>query len=138
MEYFARIQKEGGDFLVFFPDLANVLTYGFTHEHALEMASEALNGVLEAEFERGFDRIPARNYAGKRNHYPIIVLPHIALAYELKELRKNQTQGEIAKKLGISYQAYQKLENPRKCNPTVKTLERLGQVLGKRLVVGFR
>jgi antitoxin HicB len=138
MEYYARVRKIKEEHFVSFPDLPNVNTYGFTHEHALEMASEALNGVLESEFERGFDRIPARNYAGKRNHYPIIVLPHIALAYELKELRKNQTQSEIAKKLGISYQAYQKLENPRKCNPTVKTLEKLGKVLGKRLVVGFR
>jgi antitoxin HicB len=123
---------------VSFPDLPNVNTYGFTHEHALEMASEALNAVLESEFDRGFSLIPARDYSGKRNHYPIAVLSHIALAYELKTLRKKQTQGALAKKLGISYQAYQKLENPRKCNPTVKTLEKIGVALGKRLVVAFR
>jgi antitoxin HicB len=138
MEYFARIWKEKEDYLVSFPDLPNVNTYGFTHEHALEMASEALNAVLESEFEAGFRLIPARDYRGKRNHHPIEVLPHIALAYDLRKIRKKQTQGEIAEKLGISYQAYQKLENPRKCNPTVKTLEKLGKVLGKRLVVGFR
>jgi antitoxin HicB len=48
-------------------------------------------------------------------------------------MRDGRTQIEIARKLGISYQAYQKLENPRKCNPTIKTLERIGEVMGKRL-----
>ncbi len=138
MEYFARIRKVKGEHFVYFPDMPNVLTYGFTHEHALEMAEEALNAVLEVDFARGFVLPSATNYAGKRAYFPISVLPHIALAYELKALRKKETQVGIAKKLGISYQAYQKLENPRKCNPTVKTLEKIGVALGKRLVVGFR
>ena len=47
-------------------------------------------------------------------------------------------RNKIAKKLGISYQAYQKLENPRKCNPTVKTLEKISEVLGKNLVISLR
>ena len=138
MEYYALIRKINGEHFASFPDLPNVITYGFTHEHALEMASEALNASLEVDFERGFSLPRSTDYSTKKGYYSITVLPHIALSYELKQLRKKQTQGEIAAKLGISYQAYQKLENPRKCNPTVKTLEKLGKVLGKRLVVGFR
>lgn len=140
MEYFARVfkDKESGDFVVSFPDLPNINTCGFTLDHALEMASEALNVVLEMDFERGYDAPPPRNFAGKKNMHPIVVEPHIALSYEMKKLRKGQTQGELASKLGISYQAYQKLENPRKCNPTIKTLEKIGAALGKRLVVTFR
>jgi antitoxin HicB len=140
MEYFAKITKdpESADFVVSFPDMPNVNTFGFNFEHAKEMAAEALNGVLEADFERGYDAPPPRNFAGRRNMHPIVVEPHIALSYEMRKLRKGQTQGELASKLGISYQAYQKLENPRKCNPTIKTLEKIGAALGKRLVVTFR
>lgn len=53
-------------------------------------------------------------------------------------MRNGHSQTEIARKLGITYQSYQKLENPRKCNPTVKTLERIGEVLGKELVISWR
>jgi antitoxin HicB len=35
----------------------------------------------------------------------------------------------------VSYQAYQKLENPRRCNPTVKTLERISEALGMDLKI---
>ncbi|HHE39172.1 MAG TPA: XRE family transcriptional regulator, partial [Candidatus Cloacimonetes bacterium] len=45
----------------------------------------------------------------------------------------NKSQIEIAKKLGISYQAYQKLENPRKCNPTLKTLEKIAKTMKKKI-----
>ncbi len=50
-------------------------------------------------------------------------------------LKMNQV--EAAKKLGISYQAYQRLENPSKCNPTIKTLERVAKVFQKQLLVEF-
>ena len=30
-----------------------------------------------------------------------------------------------------------KLENPRKCNPTIKTLEKISAVLGKKLKIAF-
>lgn len=140
MEYFAKIRKDrkSGTCIVSFPDLPNIHTFGKDLAHAKEMAAEALNGVLEADFERGYDVPGPTDLSGRKGHYPIPVEPHIALAYDLKRLRRGMTQGEIARKLGISYQAYQKLENPRRCNPTVKTLERIGTVLGKRLVVGFR
>lgn len=138
MEYYAHIRKHEGEFIVSFPDYPNINTCGMTLEEALYMASDALNVCLEIDFERGYTLNKATDFSGKRGYYPILLLPHIALAYDLKRLRKGKTQDEIAKKLGISYQAYQKLENPRKCNPTVKTLEKLGAVLGKRLVVGFR
>ena len=36
---------------------------------------------------------------------------------------------------GFSSQAYQRLENPRKSNPTIKTLERIAQVFGCELNV---
>ncbi len=129
----ARIQKAEGYHLVSFPDFPNINTYGSTMEEALENAEEALNATLETEFERGYVLPIAGSHLGKRAHHAIRVLPHIEIAYALKQLRNGHSQSEIARKLGISYQSYQKLENPRKCNPTVKTLERIGKVLGKEL-----
>ncbi|MBN2036993.1 MAG: helix-turn-helix transcriptional regulator [Chitinispirillaceae bacterium] len=51
--------------------------------------------------------------------------------------RTGKSQGEIARLLGISYQAYQKLENPRRCNPTIKTLEKICASMGRKLEVSF-
>ena len=56
-------------------------------------------------------------------------------AWELRKLRGNLPQSEIAKRLGLTYQAYQRLENPIKGNPTIKTLEKVAKVFGKRLVI---
>jgi len=50
----------------------------------------------------------------------------------------NMTAQEIINiHLGLSYQAYQRLENPRKANPTIKTLERIANVYGRDLKISF-
>jgi antitoxin HicB len=67
--------------------------------------------------------------------YPVTVANHIAIALQLREFRGNQSQTDIAKKLGLSYQAYQRLENPTKANPTIKTLEKIASAFGKELNV---
>jgi antitoxin HicB len=136
MHYFAKILKKEGAFIVSFPDLKNVNTYGETLNEAIKNAGEALNGSLESDFERGFS-LPEPSEYNSKGFYKISVLPHLEIAYMLRKLRIGKTQGEIAHSLGISYQAYQKLENPRKCNPTIKTLEKIGNVLGRKLEVSF-
>jgi antitoxin HicB len=136
MLYYAKIIKQDGAFLVSFPDLANINTYGETMEDALKNAAEALNGALEVDFERGYT-LPEARVRHRRNMHPVEVLPHIEIAYTLRQLRNGYSQAQIAKRLGISPQAYQKLENPRKCNPTVKTLEKISDVLNKKLEVCF-
>ncbi len=130
MNYYAKIIKQDETFLVSFPDWPNILTYGDTLDDALHNAGEALNGSIESDFERNFD-IPKPTVKKAKNLYPVKVLPHISLAIQLRQLRANRSQTEIASELGISYQAYQKLENPRKCNPTIKTLEKIFSVFKK-------
>jgi antitoxin HicB len=136
MHYFAKIVKREGVFFVSFPDLENINTYGESLDAALKNAEEALNGVLETDFERGFSLPEIKEYQVK-NYYSIPVLPHLEIAYMLRKLRNGKSQMQIARSLGISYQAYQKLENPRKCNPTIKTLEKISAVLGRKLEVQF-
>jgi antitoxin HicB len=132
--YYAKITKEDGYYIVSFPEFPNVNTYGETLEEALTNASEALNGAIESDFERGFEFPKPKKYTG-RNYHKIDILPHIQLAQTLRTLRKDRPQKEIARQLNVTPQAYQKLENPRKCNPTIKTLEKISQTFGKKLSI---
>ena len=133
MVYYCKIEKDGDKFLVDFPDMPNVLTFGFSHEHALEMAKEALEACLEVEISKGLEIRPPSFARG----FPITVSSHIALSLQLRELRGEQSQTDIAQRLGLSYQAYQRLENPRKANPTVKTLEKIARVYGRELSIAL-
>jgi antitoxin HicB len=132
MQYYARIVNRHGSFLVSFPDLPSINTYGETLQEALANAEEALNGSLESDFERGFS-LPAPTKPIGKYYHAIPLLPHLDIAFTLRRLRSSKSQTEIAQQLGISYQAYQKLENPRLCNPTIKTLEKIGPMLGIRI-----
>ncbi len=134
MKYHCTIKQEDGLFGVEFPDLPNIITVGATHDEAMAMATEALNAALETDVARGFS-LPDPITGPGEGLYPIEVFPHIILAWDIRKLRGNRSQSEIAARLGLSYQAYQRLENPAKGNPTVKTLERVARALGKRLEV---
>ena len=133
MVYHCTIEKEGKEFIAQFPDMPNVVTCGFSKDEALAMAKEALDGCLEADISQG-NIVPKPSF--KKGH-PITVANHITVAMQLRELRGEQSQTDVAKKLGLSYQAYQRLENPRKANPTVKTLEKIARVYGRELSIAF-
>jgi len=47
--------------------MPNIQTFGYTHDEALAMAKEALEGCLEADISRG-NPIPPPSYAGG---YPV-------------------------------------------------------------------
>lgn len=136
LAYPAKIEKQDDGYLVTFPDLENVMTYGSTIEEALKNAEEALNGCIESDFERNFT-VPASSNISEKNIFNVPVAPHIAVAVMLRSLRADRSQTEVARQLNISYQVYQRLENPRKANPTVKTLEKIARVFGKRIELGF-
>jgi antitoxin HicB len=97
------------------------------------MAKEALDGCVGADFDRGMP-IPPPSYKGG---YPVTVASNIALSIQLRELRGKRSQSAIAEKLGLSYQSYQRLENPRKANPTVKTLEKIARVYQRELSISL-
>jgi len=131
MEYNCVIDKQEDMYIAQFPDMPNIMTYGFSHEEALRMAKDALDGVLAVEIAQG-QEVPRPSFAGG---YPVAVASHIAIALQLRALRGGQSQTEIAKKMGLSYQAYQRLENPKRANPTLKTLEKIAGAFGKELTV---
>ncbi|HED05891.1 MAG TPA: type II toxin-antitoxin system HicB family antitoxin [Ignavibacteria bacterium] len=136
MHFYAKINKLNDIYLVTFPDIKNINTYGSTLDEAIQNASEALNGCIVSDFSRGFKLPERKEYSGKE-YYKISLLPHISLALQLRGLRGNKTQIEMARLLGVSYQAYQKLENPSKSNPTIKTIEKVSKSLNKELIFKF-
>jgi antitoxin HicB len=127
MQYFCKIEKEDNEYIAQFPDMANVVTCGFSLDEALYMAKDALNGCLATDLEQGMEIPPPKYTEG----YPIEVVPHVAFAIRLRQLRGKETQGAAANRLGIQYKAYQRLEDPAKANPTIKTLEKIAGVYGK-------
>lgn len=127
MTYNCDIKNEDNKFIVQFPDIQNVLTYGTSEKNALLMAEEALNAVLETDLDENYP-IPEPKY---KSGYAIEVSPKIAFAIELRKARGNRTQKEVAESAGMTYQQYQRLENPKKANPTLETLYRLQKVFNR-------
>jgi antitoxin HicB len=109
--------------------MTNIRTCGWSLDEALYMAKDALDAVLETELSVD-NPIPPSKY---KEGYAIPVAEHIVIALRLRQWRGKESQAAIAKKLGIKYQSYQRLENPIKANPTIKTLERIANVYGKNL-----
>jgi antitoxin HicB len=131
MVYYCTIEKKGDMFIAQFPDMPNVVTGGFSQDEALAMAKEALDGCLESDVAHGRE-LPAPVFT---DGFPVEVASHIDIAAQLRQLRGAESQSGVARRLGLSYQAYQRLENPQKSNPTIKTLERIARTFGKSIAV---
>ena len=131
-----RYRRSDKAYTVEFPDLPGCITFGETLAEAKAKAEEALSGYLASIFDRRF-KIPIPSKIKGKYVYPILpeagVLVPILLRSIREELDLNQI--EAAKRLRISYQSYQKLENPNKANPTLKTLQKVARAFGKRLVM---
>jgi DNA-binding XRE family transcriptional regulator len=125
-----------------FPDHPGVITYGGDWEEAEQMAGEALGAALEAEFDRELDLPPAKKVKAKRGERPVLVRldPQIWMAFILRDWRKRAgfTQKEMAKRLDISYQAYQRMERPGRSNLTVETLEKIAVSLHGELIIDLK
>jgi antitoxin HicB len=130
--YYGRVAKQrGGGYLVEFPELPGCLTEGATVAEALDNAREALSGWLFVAIKHGDEVPPSRARRGRGLHRVVPDLDvRIALAILSARKRRGLTQQQAADALGISQQAYRKLEMPGKSNPTIRTLARISAVLG--------
>ena len=130
MIYYAKITKQHRTYLVEFPDAPGCLTEGNNLNNAKANAIEALEGWLEARCDHNLD-IPEPKKRTGRYHYSVQVSVQLEFAIALRKLRKRRklTQSQVAKKLGISQQAYAKLETPIKSNPSLSTIQRLADAL---------
>jgi predicted RNase H-like HicB family nuclease/DNA-binding XRE family transcriptional regulator len=134
MFYQATIAKSGKSWLVSFVDCEGCFTEGSTRAEALSNAQEALEGWLEAHLVQG--NVPPKPRGRKGD--PIAVSPHLSAVLQIRWRREQLalTQGQLAKRAGVSQQQIAKLEDPDG-NPTVATLEKIAAALGLRLEVTF-
>ena len=111
------------------------ITYGNTLEEAKAMASEAISGLLESYLEHG-DKFTVPKGGTSSVWHNITIDSGLAFALWLRNARitRNMTLLEAAEKMGVKYQVYQKLENPRTANPTLKTLIKLESLFDQELV----
>ena len=112
-----------------------IMTYGDTLKKAKVMAAEAITGLLETYLEHG-DKFNIPKGGTSKDWFNIEIEPGLAFALWLRNARisRNMTLTEVAGKLGVKYQVYQKLENPKTANPTLKTLKKLEVIFGRELV----
>jgi len=111
------------------------MTYGNTLDEAKKMAAEAVSGLLESYMTHG-DKFIIPKEKKTAGWYNIDIEPGMAFALWLRNARisNNMTLAEAAEKMGVKYQVYQKLENPKTANPTLKTLKKLEVIFGQELV----
>jgi len=138
MIYFCKIFRDGDYYSVEFPDVAGVLTYGKTLEEAQAMSRDALNLMLASIVEDG-QPLPKSKPRKGTGIYAIEVNPSIMAAAEIRQARKaaGLTQKQMAARLNVAYQVYQKLEDPDRSNPTIKTLAQVARCLGHNLKVAI-
>jgi antitoxin HicB len=132
IKYQAKLTKESeGGYSVTFPDVPGCFTDGDTIEEALINAKEALSLHLEESVNPKWD-VPTPKERKGRNLYWVTPEFEIAIPLTIRQLRrdKNMSQPELAKKLNMKTQQYQKLEYPRKSNPTAKILFMIDEALG--------
>lgn len=127
-----QAQPEGG-FTVTFPDIPEAITEGNTREEALFHASDVLTLCLDERIESG-DALPAASKVKGGVWIEPAAAIQAAVAVRTARLAQGRTLAELARALGTSWAAAQKLESPR-ANPTIKQLERTAAALGKRLVL---
>ena len=136
MRYPAFMTREGDATLVEFPDAPGCQT--FTRGKLVrERAREALEGWLEAQLEerttppRPSSRVkPPRGVALDW----VAIDPILGVRLALRWAREDAglTQAALARKMGITQQAYAKLESPY-ANLTMDTLGRAAKALGMRV-----
>ena len=131
--YPAHIWKEeNNSYSVEFPDLPGCFTSGETLENAKAHAEEALTVYLESLDSRSIS-IPEPSMISGTDFYDVAPTLNVSFAITLKQEREKQglTQKEVAKKMGVAWSAYQRIENPRKTNPTLSTIDKLQKVFGR-------
>ncbi len=127
--YPALFHPDEKGYWVEFPDIPGCLTEGNTLEEAKEMAKEALSAMLESLDSRKMSIPVPSNIKGEYIYY---IEPELQVSFAISLKREREkmglTQKEAAERARISWAFYQRIENPRKSNPTLSTIAKLQRV----------
>jgi antitoxin HicB len=132
-----KINGENAFFLQFI-DFPEAFTQGYTLEELYEMGQDVLSLILEDYLEDNRE-LPDPSCIKGNDVIVIEPYPRIAIPIILKKIRKENclTQKDVASKLGVSYQTYQKMERGQSVNPTLATLEKLARAFKLKLLLDF-
>lgn len=146
MKYPVRIYRDGEFWMAWSPDVDRV-TQGYSLDEALHMAADLLALML---FDKPSWPVPSNVSMKQRapdelseepGEWHWVAPSYTALiALQVQDLRKKRgwTMQETADRLGVKVSTYQRWENPKTCNPTVSTLERLAKAFDLELDLGLR
>jgi len=133
VEYTAFVSREGKHWLVAFPDCPGCQTFADSGDELPEVATEALEGWLEAHLVDGQvppePKVHRRAPAGHKLAR-IRIDPGLAVALQIRwaRVRKGISQAELAKRAKVSQQQIAKLERPGE-NPTIGTIRKIADAL---------
>ncbi|MCL2480569.1 MAG: helix-turn-helix domain-containing protein [Spirochaetaceae bacterium] len=134
--YPAKFKKaaEGG-YVVEFIDIPSCITEGDTLEEAKSMAKEAISAMLYSLDSRKMT-IPEPSIKKGKEIYYIEPELKIAFAITLKKERERMglSQKDIAERMNVNWTYYQRIENPRRTNPTLGTIEKLQKVFQRQFI----
>ncbi|MBC7427279.1 MAG: type II toxin-antitoxin system HicB family antitoxin [Bacteriovorax sp.] len=131
ISYQAKLSYADDGISVEFPDLDGCFSFGDTLEEALFNAREALDLYLENAIDPKW-KVPAPKARKGSKFFWVTPSLEIAIPLTIRYLRElsNLTQPEIARRVNMKVQQYQKLEYPKKSNPTTKSLISVADELG--------
>lgn len=142
MEYWAQITPEGDRFLIEFPAAPGCQTFAEANEDVYAVASEAIEGWLEAHLVEGdappqppTDRPATTPGVFVPIHIPATLGVRLAIRWARQSL--GLSQAELAKRVGVTRQQISQLESPD-ANLTLETLEKLAVGLGLQVDVALR
>jgi predicted RNase H-like HicB family nuclease/DNA-binding Xre family transcriptional regulator len=127
--YGALLTREDDGIVVTFRDLENVFSWGETEEEAVFNAQEPLDGELESMAAHDHEVAPPSPL--EDGEVPIPVSARVAAPLLLQRLRlqRDVSLAQVAKALGKSYQAVQRMERTG-ANLTLRSLEQTCAALG--------
>lgn len=128
IKYVAKIEMQGNIYKISFPDIPECKAQSNSNDlnDALSKAHKELGKILVKNFDRAYSLPENKTDKADDSNYHMISAPlPISFSFFLRSLRGDKSQKEMAKEIGIAYGSYQRLENPSKCNPTLKMIDNI-------------
>lgn len=135
MQYVAKFYKDDDGIGVEFPDVPGAYTCADSLDEAMNMAKEALNGVLRSMLER-HDPLPVAKTKPnvEKKLIPIDVDDGLAIEYSIYEARRGKSAASVARSMGISRQSFQHFENA-KLSMSIANLIKIASALNKHVEI---
>ena len=105
--------------------------FAATKAEAVQVATKLLEGIF-LDCISNSEPIPSQTVNNTAGLEPIVIDEYLAfvLWLRLERAKRNLSQIQAAKLLSISGQNYQRLELPKLCNPTMRTIIKIRDAFG--------